>query len=245
MRVSLKISCTKAKKLELPIHHQHIIQAFLYRNFKKEVADFLHNSGFENSGRTFKLFTFSRLIGKFHRAGGRILFENPTTLILSSPLKDLLGEFARNILKKGNLKLAENDIFVESVSIHKKPKIGVKERIRFLAPITIYSTLLKGDGKKKTYYYSPFEKEFSELAGKNLFKKYEAFRGKKQQKKEFSIKPIGTRHREKILKYRDFIIKGWLGNYEISGSRALLNFAYDAGLGAKNSQGFGMFEVIK
>ncbi|MFY9273013.1 MAG: CRISPR-associated endoribonuclease Cas6, partial [Thermacetogeniaceae bacterium] len=49
----------------------------------------------------------------------------------------------------------------------------------------------------------------------------------------------------KIIYYRDFVIKGWLGIYEIEGDPRLLKLAYSAGLGAKNSQGFGMIDVIK
>lgn len=41
------------------------------------------------------------------------------------------------------------------------------------------------------------------------------------------------------------MIKGWLGIYEKDGDPRLLKLAYSAGLGAKNSQGFGMIDVIK
>jgi len=39
------------------------------------------------------------------------------------------------------------------------------------------------------------------------------------------------------MKYRDAPIKVWAGIYE-------LNLAYDASLGSKNPQGFGMVEVV-
>ncbi|MFN7181678.1 MAG: CRISPR-associated endoribonuclease Cas6 [Planctomycetota bacterium] len=35
--------------------------------------------------------------------------------------------------------------------------------VKMLSPITIYSTLTKRDGSKKTYYYNPFENEFGQL----------------------------------------------------------------------------------
>jgi len=46
-------------------------------------------------------------------------------------------------------------------------------------------------------------------------------------------------------KFKGFIIKGWMGIYELHLPETYLSMALDAGLGAKNSQGFGMVEVIE
>ncbi|RKX92249.1 MAG: CRISPR-associated endoribonuclease Cas6, partial [Spirochaetes bacterium] len=40
------------------------------------------------------------------------------------------------------------------------------------------------------------------------------------------------------------IIKGWTGTFVLNGNRKILKLAYYTGLGSKNSQGFGMFEVV-
>lgn len=40
-------------------------------------------------------------------------------------------------------------------------------------------------------------------------------------------------------KYKDTIIKGWVGAYFLAGDPDLLKLALTAGVGAKNSQGFG------
>ena len=62
----------------------------------------------------------------------------------------------------------------------------------------------------------------------------------------FSFRALKVSNKDaKIVYYRDFVIKGWLGIYEIEGDPRLLKLAYSAGLGAKNSQGFGMIDVIK
>lgn len=100
-----------------------------------------------------------------------------------------------------------------------------------------------GFGRKKTYYYSPYEKEFEILIKENLRKKYESFY---KEKKEFvfKIKPLKVdKNQEKIIIYKGTVIKGWLGVYEIESEKEIIKFAYDTGLGSKNSQGFGMFEV--
>ena len=49
----------------------------------------------------------------------------------------------------------------------------------------------------------------------------------------------------KIMKYGDTVIKAWSGVYELDLPEPFFLLAYDAGLGSKNSQGFGMVEVVK
>jgi len=55
------------------------------------------------------------------------------------------------------------------------------------------------------------------------------------------------RSSEVTLSRNSFIvssIKAWLGTYQIHGKPELISLAYDTGLGSKNSQGFGMFEIL-
>jgi len=49
----------------------------------------------------------------------------------------------------------------------------------------------------------------------------------------------------KLVIYKGFIIKGWMGKFRLRGNPELIKFSYEAGLGAKNSQGFGMWEILK
>lgn len=61
---------------------------------------------------------------------------------------------------------------------------------------------------------------------------------------EFNISPIG-RFNERIVKYKDFIIKGYTGKFELKGSKELMEIAFCTGLGSKNSQGFGNIIQVK
>jgi len=54
-----------------------------------------------------------------------------------------------------------------------------------------------------------------------------------------------SKRSEQITYYKDkYVIKGWLGVYKIKSHPEILKLAWDAGIGAKNPQGFGMFEVV-
>jgi len=107
----------------------------------------------------------------------------------------------------------------------------------------VYSTLQTKEGKKKTYYYSPFESEFTDSLDNNLRKKYVAFFGKEARARKLVLETAG-RPKEKILKYRGTIIKGWMGRFVLNGNKKLLKLGYACGIGAKNSQGFGMVAVL-
>lgn len=61
----------------------------------------------------------------------------------------------------------------------------------------------------------------------------------------FQIEPLGVHPRAKRLEcYKGTWIEGWVGRFRLRGRPELLRLALEAGLGAKNSQGFGYVEEI-
>lgn len=48
------------------------------------------------------------------------------------------------------------------IEVFPNPSLKDDVTIRMLSPVTIHSTLFSANDKKKTYYYSPFEEEFSQ-----------------------------------------------------------------------------------
>jgi len=229
--------------VKLPLYYNYALQSFIYNHISTHLADFLHNKGYRYGGRVFRLFTFSRILGKcrIEKENEAIVFDSPFKFQISSPLDDLLQEFAETLARAPEVSIDKSALVVSSIEVHFSPFTTSSQVIRMLSPVTVYSTLSTSSGKKKTYYFSPFEKEFSELIQKNIFKKYVSFYHKKPVSDEFKISALRVDKRsEKIIKYTPregsyTIIKGWMGIYRLD---------YDAGLGAKNSQGFGMFEII-
>lgn len=243
MRVTLQLQ--KEGIIELPLHYNHIVQSFIYRNMEEGLSTFLHQVGYKYGERSYKCFTFSRLLGKAVVKGQRIIFLPPIELVISSPKLEILEGFVRVIINKEEVLLGENKLYVESISTQETPPLKGKTRIKMFSPMTIYSTLVDAEGKKKTYYYNPWERDFPILLRENLWRKYLALYGVSMEGRDFRIVPIRVRREdEKIIIYKGTVIKGWMGIYEIEGDEELLKLAYEAGLGAKNSQGFGCFEVI-
>lgn len=67
-------------KLVLPMHYQQMLQGLIYHSLnEKEFQTFLHDQGFAFEKRRLKMFTFSRLFGKFqiNAAKKQIIFHGP------------------------------------------------------------------------------------------------------------------------------------------------------------------------
>jgi len=241
----IEINFSAEKPFILPKSHNHILQGLVYSLLDPILRRKLHKEGYKYEKRKFKLFTFSRLLGKLKITKDGFEFKPPVKLIISSPKDEILQSLAEGLLKKERFFLYKSEVFLESIAVLEKPSFDGKILIKMLSPITVYSTFKKPDGKKKTYYYSPFESEFNELIKENLRKKYELVFNKKLPYFEFEIKPKKVKSSDqKIIIYKGTVIKAWMGIYEIKGNPEIIHLSYDTGLGAKNSQGFGCWEKL-
>jgi CRISPR-associated endoribonuclease Cas6 len=235
----------------LPANYNHLVQAMIYTNISEKLAEFLHDHGFPFEKRQFKLFTFSRLLGRYRikkngSGKSQIVFSSNVCFYLSSPFEMILQEFANRMVSGMPVFLGNNRLFVESVQVLLPPVFNGKiTKIKMLSPMTIRSTLRQGDGSAKTHYYSPKEKEFPRLIRENVLKKYYAFSGEIPSETEFLVTPYLFSVKKNLhhMSYKGFMIDAYNGIYTMEGSRELKQFAYDAGLGERNSQGFGMFEI--
>ena len=228
--------------LSLPLNYNHIVQSIIYRAIgtMPDYADFLHNEGYSLEKRQYKMFQFSQLSGDYYIQNKQIIFKSYIVFEIRSPeplLIRLLGEsfwnngiyFGKTLCTDIQIELYDYTIEVEELYIQMK------------TPITVYSTDYE---MGKTYYYNPDEEEFYRQINDNFYRKYEAYYG---------VDPISTLKIQKldkdlpkkfVTKYQGSYITGWYGKYLISGKRKYLDFLYQAGVGSKNSQGFGMFEII-
>ncbi|WP_200804891.1 CRISPR-associated endoribonuclease Cas6 [Anaerosalibacter sp. Marseille-P3206] len=232
------------KKLVLPIQYNHLVQAMIYDVLNEELASFLHQEGFKNEKRVFKMFTFSRLIGDYFldRKQGKIIFNGPVKLTISSVFNEFSNSIGNGLLSKKTVRLANNQLEVKEISVVKENIVENEIKIETLSPIVVYSTLYRKDGKKFTYYFNPQENDFSELISQNLKNKYKAFY-LKDVLEEVILTPIGYT-KLSVVKYKGFIIKGYTGRFVMKGPIPLLQMGVDTGLGSKSSQGFGCIKII-
>lgn len=249
---------TEKDSIVLPANYPELIQGFIYRYVDRKTGKLLHNTGFRDpeTGRVFKLFTFSRILPvsgssdsvKFMAKERRFVFPGKgIAFVIVSLLEDLIQSLAVNLFREGEVTIGKERLAVDSVTVKKLPEYREKIFVRTLSPVTVYSTLYAPDGKeKKTYYYSPFEKKFEELVIDNLNKKYRALTGRSGVYYQGRVKPyrVDPVKGEKIITFKGTVIKAWDGIFELRLPRELFYVAFGAGIGAKNSQGFGCVEEV-
>ena len=235
--------------LVLPLHYQSILQGVIYHslNRDKDFQAFLHDEGYEYEKRQFKLFTFSRLFGRknIHLHNRTIEFHGPVTWYIGSVLPEFIQYLGQRFLFDDEVMFGSQKM--ETIDLYYEKESSIEEsciRIKMISPITVYSTYQKEDGKRITHYFRPEDLLFSHLVSQNSVKKYEAYYDGKAEKK-VNIRPIRVKESDKVVtRFKQTLITAWSGEYELSASPDMLRFLYSVGLGAKNSQGFGMFQVL-
>jgi CRISPR-associated endoribonuclease Cas6 len=247
LRISLR---TDGGPLRVPVQYNHLLQGLIYSNLDDALSEWLHEKGHAYGARRFRLFTFSRLFGERGARNGRVEFRGPVHFYLSSVDSEVLGSFAEHLLTKPAVRLGNSRCRVAEVGVEPEPRIDPAKPVlvKTLSPITAYSTLQTPDGKKKTYYYAPQEKEWSESLVSNVARKAKALEWSTDVDEDLKgayVKPRKVcKTDQQILNFKGFWIKGWTGLYEVNLPEPYFRLAYDAGFGAKNAQGFGMIGVI-
>lgn len=229
----------------LPYKYNVFLRNLIYQLLPSEFASFLHDIGYKYEKRSFKLFTFSRIIGKRIKDKRNrkypLVFNKRIYVYVASPINKILEYVASSALTNEEIMLGDNRCFLRSIEVEKSPEFSERVKIKMLSPMSIRSTFFTHNNTQKSYYYSPFEREFSELMKRNMVKKYKIVYGEKMNG-DLKIKPLGRVRERIVIGDRGFVIKAWDGIYELQGSPELIKLSYSTGLGEKNSLGLGMWE---
>jgi CRISPR-associated endoribonuclease Cas6 len=251
MRVSIKFE-TDSGILNLPIHYNHLIQSMIYKNLDKALSEWLHDRGYEYGKRRFKLFTFSRLLSpgvRIDKRNRRIILKTPLYLKIGAMEKEILESLAVHFIKNNEILLNGTPCKLTSIEVEVPVKVCGPVKVKAISPITVYRTLYDREGRKKTYYFNPKENEFSELIFDNLRRKAISYYGGEEKLPPLNkayIKPIKVTSRDVAkVNFKGTWIIGWRGVYEINLPEPYFTLAYNSGLGSKNSQGFGMIDVVR
>lgn len=237
----IKIDFHPKDALSLPHSYQHVLQGFFYSLMDRKEAGEIHAS------TSFKFFCFSMIEGRYqlNREEHMISFSGPCSVYFSSIDNDFILKIVFLLGRKDHLELNRQEIIVDRVSFMEKPEMQQDVyRIRLLSPVSIHQTVALGE-KKKTLYFSPEDSDFPLLLKQNFLRKYKAYHNKKLAEDTlFEIQPI-REPRIANIRYKDFTIIGYLGDFYLRCKKEHLDFLLDAGLGDRNSFGFGMFEVLR
>lgn len=233
------------KPLKLPIQYNHILQASIMNWINDDTyREFLHNKGYSVEKRSYKLYTFSKIFGKFrlNREDKSIIFYDEIHIYLSSYDAQFINYVVNNIIINRPLNLWGTDLFAEKIEIIAEQ---VKNccTVKTLSPITIYSTIETEDHHKQIYYHSPYDEKFEELIRKNLIHKYQSYHERLPGNCELRIRLL-REGKKSLVFYKGMASEAWNGIFQLEGSEELIQMALDAGLGGRNSIGFGCILTI-
>lgn len=250
MRIEISFESLNGKII-LPVHYNFYIQSLIYRIFSPILATKLHNIGFKFEKRSFKFFTFSRILEKGEKVRLKdqdfLIFKNSISFIFSSPKEEIVSDLGEKSIKEREFNLLKNRIYLSKIRVFMTPRLETPLKIKFLSPVTIHSTITLNNGNKRSIYYKPIEKSFNSLITQNLIKKFKALYGREPENKNLEIKPVyfSIKSNFHLIKFKNTPIEAYDGIYELNGSQELINLSYETGLGDRNSEGFGLWEIYK
>ena len=241
--MQLIINQTLSTELTLPIAYHHILQSILYNNMNGQdhYSDFIHNEGYTFQDRRFRMFTFGLLEGKYSIQDGKISFRDEVSFEVRSPDHRLIKILKENMEVKG-IRYPDRTITDIKLSLRDEQVEENHILIKMQSPLSVYST---DEKTKQTYFYTPEESRFATMVNDNFKRKYSAYTGI-MPLSDVIIKPVTVSPKDKyVTNYKGFYLSGWKGKYELIGEKKYLDFLYQAGIGAKNAQGFGLFHIVK
>lgn len=234
---ALSITIDSKLPTTLPIAYNELIQGLLYGCWRDSFPQ-LHDEGF-SANKDMRLFTFGPLRGNTIADGKTktIRLNGPVHFEVRSPIEELLNELASQLSERDHLRIGQHEY--DLVNLQCCDRLLFKDRcvIHATSAVVVHTKLDDGH----THYYSPEEPDWLRLIQKNMATKAELF--SLDADTAFAIMPKTETLRKRVTKFKGTIIIGWQGDFLAFGSPSILSMLYYTGLGAKNSQGFGMFDI--
>lgn len=225
-----------APQLCLPLAYRHYIQSMIYNTLRQDPG---YSAGLHDSASRFKLFTFGQLEGAYSIRDKQIFFKDRVSLEIRSVHDDLLLRLFYAFSQGSTVRLGSSLLTVSGVRLENSRILTDTLTVVTRSPIVAYITEESG----QTRFFSPKEAQFYTLVTTNAQRKWAAVYPEKATDFHFSITPASTSFRKQVTCFKTTRITAWDGSFRLEGDPALLDLLYHTGLGAKSSQGFGMFSI--
>ena len=243
MRIEIYLESKDKKITLIKYNYNYMLSSAIYSKFVD--LEFFRNL---HESESFKFFNFSKLYIKHinnSNSEGLIANKGKVKFILSSPNQYIITNFLSGCLENPELRIGKNIYKITQIKEIKDPKIHKKEEINTLSPI-ITRTKEEIEGKLKIRDLAPSPHFFRNLE-KNLIRKYILFNNIENTNLKVNISSEMRYVKEKRILIEKYGYKTYnrcyLMNLSIEGDAELIKFAYDTGIGEKNSMGFGMIKI--
>lgn len=233
---ALVVTLWAAHPVRLPLAYNALIQGALYEHWRETFPE-LHGEGYPDGPHRFRMFTFSPLQGRYRVQGKEIFFEGAIHLEIRSPVSELIDALCDGLQERGAMILGRSELPVVSLESADRFLFFRHASIRTLSPVTVHETGLNG----KATYYSPADGMFLPLLAENLASKLQA--AGVPAAPVLSCVPNAQTLRKRVTTFKGTYITAYEGRFELQAEPEAMALLYYAGLGSRNSQGFGMFVI--
>lgn len=232
----------KADTINLPIAYRTIQHGLLYRALStdSEFATQLHNEGRLTEDRSYKHFTFSPFRGNYVIQNKRIIFQQACSMEIRSTDPHFIETLAQAFADESIIQLGSQYATISRCIVSDQHIATSQAVIQTLSPVVVYHTLPDGH----TVFLSPEDAAFCASLVHNAQRKWRSL-GNADSDFALTITPLHNQKFRKVpTSFKTTYITGWHGRFQLEGNPKVLDMLYQIGLGAKSSQGFGMFRVI-
>ena len=200
---------------------------FLIASTNPKLSTDIHDKGYtvNKNFKPIKPFVFSRIYQT----------KYGPALKISTPVPEIIFALSKSLASKPELYNKSKDTVLKVASIDVRQ---FRNTVKFF---TLSPIILKTGGD---YTMLSNANKVYETIKFNLIKKYQAIYGREIKNPVLGIK-IKESFEFAKQNYKNYKIKGIVGEITLYGDEDLIRVAYECGLGAKNSCGFGCIESAK
>lgn len=257
MRFKITLNRSTRQRM-LPVDYQYYLCAWIYKVIGKadpQFSDFLHTQGYIMGYKQFKLFNYSPLnFGRPTLWKEKALFEIHTdqiSLLVSFHLAEAAEKFIIGLFKNQEVYVGDqfNGLDLMVSQVERLPDTEIKNTMNYQAvsPVVIS---LKDEKSKYAQYLSPSDIEYIDLISKNLSTKYGSIPNATNPPEDcnFQFMTNGV-PKSKLVTIKPYTpeqskVRGFVYDFTLTCSAEIHQFILDAGIGEKNSMGFGWVEAI-
>lgn len=256
MRFNIELQRNSKQKM-LPIDYQYYIGAWIYKvikNCDSEFSSFLHKQGYTSGNKKFKFFCYSPLKIKqsiFHKEKSLLEIRNNSLSVqVSFYLPDIAERFILGLFKQQKVYIGDQYNGIDCIvnSIERLPSPPLNKTMNYTAKSPIVVSIMPHD-EKYAKYLSPEDENYSELLKNNLLQKSEAVKTNLKLPIDFSFRLIPeSKIKSKLITIKAYTpqeskIRGFVYNFTLTAPPEIHDLIINAGLGEKNSTGFGWCEA--
>ncbi|HNR26035.1 MAG TPA: CRISPR-associated endoribonuclease Cas6 [Methanobacteriaceae archaeon] len=199
-----------------------------------------------HSSSDFKYFTFSQIDvtrRKVIPGKGIVALDGKLNFLISSPHNYLIQSMVEGYLDESEVIFKGNKLMVEQVELLKQPTFTKNMNFKTMSPVV--ARIKREDGKVRDL--NPGDLRFYTALQQNLLRKYNSFYDTYDGDEYVKIVPdVDSVKRKRITIEKNgnqTYHRAYLMRFGMEADPQLVKFAYDCGLGEKNSMGFGMVEM--